>query len=57
MVGSDVPPNALTDHPAGIYVSDHLKFEGKGKIQAWEVLALKAGVIRLLVSIETLFFD
>lgn len=54
IVGHNVPPNVMSTHADGIYLFPDLRFAGKGKIQAWEVLAMKAGVIRLLVSIETL---
>ena len=55
MVGNDVPPNVMSTQKPGIYMFQDLRFESKGKIQAWEVLAMKAGVIRLLVSNPNLF--
>ena len=39
-------------YQAGVYLLPDLKFESEGKIQVWEVLAMKPGVIRLLVSIK-----
>ncbi|XP_028406520.1 polycystin-1-like isoform X2 [Dendronephthya gigantea] len=49
VVGHDVVPNVESTSDSGIYVFPDLRFESKGKIQAWEVLAMKAGVIRLLI--------
>ena len=52
VVGDDVTPNIKSTETAGVYLLPDLKFESEGKVQLWEVLAMKPGVIRLLVSIN-----
>ena len=52
VVGDDVTPNIKSTETAGVYLLPDLKFESEGKVQLWEVLAIKPGVIRLLVSIN-----
>lgn len=50
VVGDDAYSGELSSSEAGVYLFPEARFSNQGKVQGWEVMARKSGVLRLLVS-------
>ena len=51
IVGDDAVTGELSSSEFGVFLFPWARFAEEGKIQGWEVLATKPGVLRLLVGV------